>query len=162
MRNWDNYFMDIADLVKTRATCMRRQVGAIIVKDNRILTTGYNGAPSGITECIRLKKCKRQELNIPSGQRHEICKGVHAEQNAIIQAAYSGVSVKGSTMYVTDMPCNICAKMIINSGISKVIYKSDYPDKESLSLLKEGGVRIVSLENAIREIVSYINKECSK
>ncbi|MDI9482518.1 MAG: dCMP deaminase family protein [Bacillota bacterium] len=142
---WDEYFMDIVELVKKRSTCVRRQVGALIVKDKRILATGYNGAPVGCNHCIDIG-CLRDQLNIPSGERHEICRATHAEQNAIAQAAYSGTSVKNGIMYVTTQPCVLCAKLIINAGISKVIFKGDYPDKLAMELFKEAGVRIVKYE----------------
>jgi dCMP deaminase len=137
--------MDIVELVKKRSTCVRRQVGALIVKDKRILATGYNGAPVGCNHCIDIG-CLRDQLNIPSGERHEICRATHAEQNAIAQAAYSGTSVKNGIMYVTTQPCVLCAKLIINAGISKVIFKGDYPDKLAMELFKEAGVRIVKYE----------------
>ena len=117
--SWDQYFMEIAEIVKTRSTCLRRQVGAVIVKDNRIITTGYNGAPSGTHHCTDVGTCQRIELNVPSGERHELCRALHAEQNAIIQAANIGVSTEGATLYVTLQPCVICAKMSINAGIKK-------------------------------------------
>ncbi len=120
--------MDIAHLVKSRSTCLRRKVGAVIVKDKRILATGYNGAPSGLPHCAELG-CLRERLSVPSGQRHELCRGLHAEQNAIIQAAYHGISIKGATIYTTNMPCSICMKMIINAGIVRVIYEDGYPDE---------------------------------
>jgi len=145
--SWDTYFMKIAEFAKERSTCMRRQVGAIIVRDNRILSTGYNGAPSGCSHCTKDGMCMRESLNIPSGQRHEICRAVHAEQNAIVQAAYSGVSVKDSTIYVTCQPCSICTKLIINAGIKKIIFEGNYPDDFSLSFLKESGVRVVRLND---------------
>ncbi|HHY25039.1 MAG TPA: cytidine deaminase [Clostridiaceae bacterium] len=142
---WDEYFMEIVELIKTRSTCLRRQVGALIVKDKRIVSTGYNGAPMGCKHCIQIG-CLRKELNIPSGQRHELCRGIHAEQNAIIQAAYSGVSVKGGTLYVTTQPCVLCAKMIINAGIKKIIFKGDYPDELAMLLLREAEIRVVKFE----------------
>ncbi|NLG89125.1 MAG: cytidine deaminase [Clostridiaceae bacterium] len=142
---WDEYFMDIVELVKKRSTCMRRQVGALIVKDKRILATGYNGAPVGCKHCAEIG-CLRDELGIPSGQRHEICRAAHAEQNAIAQAAYSGTSVKGGIMYVTTQPCVLCAKLIINAGIIKVVFNGDYPDKLAMELFQEAGVRIVKYE----------------
>ncbi len=126
--SWDQYFMEIAEIVKTRSTCLRRQVGAVIVKDNRIITTGYNGAPSGTHHCTDVGTCQRIELNVPSGERHELCRALHAEQNAIIQAANIGVSTEGATLYVTLQPCVICAKMSINAGIKKIVYKGAYPD----------------------------------
>jgi dCMP deaminase len=140
--SWDEYFMDIVELIKTRSTCMRRQVGALIVKDKRILATGYNGAPVGCKHCAEIG-CIRQEMGIPSGERHELCRAIHAEQNALVQAAYSGTSVKDGTIYVTNQPCVLCAKMIINSGIKKIVFKGDYPDQLSMDLLKEAGIRVV-------------------
>ncbi len=141
---WNKYFIGIALDVSTRATCTRRKVGAVIVKDNRILSSGYNGAPSGIDHCDKTG-CLREKLNIPSGERAEICRGVHGEQNAIIQAAYYGISIKGSILYCTDSPCFICAKMIINSGIQKIYYLNEYPDKMSFDMLKEAGIKVVKL-----------------
>ena len=141
----DEYFMDIVELEKKRSTCVRRQLVALIVKDKRMLATGYNGAPVGCNHCIDIG-CLRDQLNIPSGERHEICRATHAEQNAIAQAAYSGTSVKNGIMYVTTQPCVLCAKLIINAGISKVIFKGDYPDKLAMELFKEAGVRIVKYE----------------
>jgi len=140
--SWDEYFMDIVELIKTRSTCLRRQVGALIVKDKRILATGYNGAPTGCSHCSDVG-CLRDKLNVPSGQRHELCRAIHAEQNAIVQAAYSGTSVNGGTLYVTVQPCVMCAKMIINAGIKKVVFRGEYPDELSMELLKEAGVRVV-------------------
>ena len=118
--SWETYFMDITTLVAKRTTCTRRAVGAVIVKDKRILSTGYNGAPSGIRHCAEVG-CLREALNVQSGMRHELCRGIHAEQNAIIQAAYHGVSVKGASLYCTTQPCSICAKMIINAGLNRII-----------------------------------------
>ncbi len=148
MNKWDKRFADMADLVGTWSSCYQegRQVGAVIVKDNRILATGYNGAPSGVTSCKDKGECLRKKLNIPSGTRQETCYAVHAEQNAICQAAKMGISVKGATIYVTHQPCTICTKMIINSGITRVIYKHGYPDEFSVTLLKEAGVEIVKID----------------
>ena len=115
--SWDEYFMQIVEVVKTRSTCLRRQVGAVIVKDNRIITTGYNGAPSHLKHCTELGGCEREKMGIPSGQRHELCRALHAEQNAIIQAAKLGNTTEGATLYVNVQPCVICAKMLINAGI---------------------------------------------
>ena len=137
--------MDIVELVKTRSTCLRRQVGAVIVKDRRILATGYNGAPSGIKHCAEVG-CLRQEYGVPSGERHELCRAIHAEQNAMVQAAMSGTSILGATMYISTQPCSLCAKMIINSGIKKIVFKGDYPDELAMSMLKESGVRVVKYE----------------
>lgn len=142
---WDEYFMNIVDLVKTRSTCLRRQVGALIVKDKRILASGYNGAPVGCKHCEETG-CIRNKLNIPSGQRHEICRATHAEQNAIAQAAYSGTSIKDSVMYVTTQPCVLCAKLCINAGITKIVFRGDYPDELSMELLQEAGVRVLRYE----------------
>ncbi|MGN1042800.1 MAG: deoxycytidylate deaminase [Christensenellales bacterium] len=145
MDKWDVRFMEMARLVASWSSCYQqnRQVGAVIVKDKRILTTGYNGAPSGLVSCKEKGECLRKKLNIPSGTRHEICYAVHAEQNAIVQAAKMGVSVEGATIYVTHQPCSICTKIIINSGIKKVVYQEGYPDEFSLQLLDEAGVRLV-------------------
>ena len=138
--------MQIVEIVKTRSTCLRRQVGALVVRDKRILATGYNGAPTGCKHCAEIG-CLRDKLNIPSGQRQELCRASHAEQNAIAQAAYSGTSIKGGTLYITHQPCSICAKMIINAGIVKVVFKGDYPDELAMDLLQEAGIRVVKYEN---------------
>ena len=139
--DWDEYFMKMAHLVSSRSTCLRRKVGAVLVKDRRILATGYNGAPQGLPHCEETG-CLREKLKVPSGVRHEICRGLHAEQNVIIQAALHGVSIKGSTLYITCAPCSICAKMIVNAGIKKVIYEDDYPDKMAEEFLKKAGVKL--------------------
>ena len=144
--SWDEYFMEIAEIVKTRSTCMRRQIGAVIVKDNRIITTGYNGAPSGCRHCTEIGSCYRQEHNIPSGERHELCRALHAEQNAIIQAARIANTTDGATIYVTNQPCVICAKMCINAGIKRIVYKDSYPDALSLEMLGEAGIELVKLD----------------
>ncbi len=145
--SWETYFMDITALVAKRSTCLRRVVGAIIVKDKRILSTGYNGAPSGIRHCIDVG-CLREQMNVASGERHELCRGIHAEQNAIIQAAFHGVSIKGSTLFCTNLPCSICAKMIINAGLKKIYYKDGYADSMSEEMLKEAGVEVIKLNNS--------------
>ena len=134
MNKWDERMMGMAKLVSTWSSCYKvnRKVGAVIVKDKRILTTGYNGAGSGISSCVDRGFCLREQMNIPSGTRHEICYAVHAEQNAIIQAAKLGVSVQGATLYCTHQPCSICAKMIINSGITRVVFDEGYPDEFSI------------------------------
>lgn len=137
--NWDEYFIQIAHLVSQRSTCLRRQVGAIIVKDKRILSTGYNGAPSGLKHC-REAGCLREQQNVPSGQRHELCRGLHGEQNAIIQAALYGVSIKESTLYSTHLPCSLCAKMLVNAGIKEIIYSDGYADELSLQILNEANI----------------------
>ena len=134
--------MEIAHLVKKRATCLRRQVGAVLVKDKNILATGYNGAPSGAKDCLELG-CLRDELKIPSGTRHEVCRGIHAEQNAIIQAAKHGTSIQGAVLYCTNQPCGICAKMIINAGIKKLIFEDGYPDQLAAEMIKESGLEVV-------------------
>ncbi|GFI62479.1 tRNA-specific adenosine deaminase [Clostridiales bacterium] len=140
--SWDEYFMEIAEIVKTRSTCLRRQIGAVIVKDNRIITTGYNGAPSACSHCTEIGSCYRQEHNIPSGERHELCRAIHAEQNAIIQAAKLGNTTDGATIYITNQPCVICAKMCINAGIKRIVYKDSYPDDLAMEMLKEANVEI--------------------
>ena len=145
-KSWDEYFMEIAEIVKTRSTCLRRQVGAVIVKDNRIITTGYNGAPSGLKHCTEIGGCERARLNIPSGQRHELCRALHAEQNAIIQAAKIGVSTEGATIYITLQPCVICAKMLVNAGIKRIVFKGEYPDKLSKAILEEADVELVVMD----------------
>lgn len=149
MNKWDYRFIQMAEVVGSWSSCYQenRQVGAVIVKDKRILATGYNGAPSGVVSCKEKGECLRKKLNIPSGTRHEVCYAVHAEQNAICQAAKLGISLEGATIYVTHQPCSICTKMIINAGIKKVIYKHGYPDEFSLELLKESGVEIVKIED---------------
>lgn len=143
--SWDEYFINIVELIKERSTCLRRQVGAVIVKDKRILTTGYNGAPAGCRHCDEVG-CMRETMNVPSGERHELCRASHAEQNAIVQAAMYGVSINGGTIYVTAQPCVICTKLIINSGIVRVVYRGDYPDELSLQLLNEAGIEVMHLE----------------
>ena len=147
--SWENYFMGITALVAKRSTCLRRSVGAIIVKDKRILTTGYNGAPSGIRHCLEVG-CLREQLNVASGERHELCRGIHAEQNAIIQAAFHGVSIKDSTIFCTNLPCSICAKMIINAGIKKIYYQSGYADAISEDMLQEASVEIIKVAEILR------------
>ena len=142
--DWQTYFMNIAQLVASRSTCIRRQVGAVIVKENRILSTGYNGTPTGIRHCLE-RGCLRDELKIPSGQRHELCRGLHAEQNAIIQAAYHGVSIESGEIYCTNQPCIICAKMIINAGLKKIIIGNSYPDELAAEILDEAGLKVVVL-----------------
>ena len=142
--SWHDYFMQIAVLVAKRSTCTRRSVGAIIVKDKRILSTGYNGAPSGIRHCAETG-CLRELMKVPSGERHELCRGIHAEQNAIIQAAYHGVSIRTAALYCTNLPCSICAKMIINAGISEIYYQSGYADAMSGQMLAEAGVPVLHI-----------------
>jgi dCMP deaminase len=137
----DTYFMRMAELVSTRSTCIRRAVGAVIVKEKRVLTTGYNGSPRGTKHCDELG-CVRDELSVPSGTRHELCRGVHAEQNAVVQAAYFGVSIKDATIYCTTFPCSMCAKILINAGISELIYRDDYVDELSKRLFEETAVKV--------------------
>ncbi len=142
--DWDEYFLKLTFLVAERSTCRRHHVGAVIVKDKHILATGYNGAPSGCKDCLELG-CLREELNIPSGQRHEVCRGVHAEQNAIIQAAIHNVNIAGATMYCTHSPCIICAKMIVNAKIKRFVTYKDYADESFKKLFLEAGVEFVQL-----------------
>jgi len=142
--DWDEYFMNIADLVATRSTCLRRSVGAVLARDRRLLSTGYNGAPSGLRHCLDIG-CFRQQNNIPSGERHELCRGLHAEQNAIIQAALHGVSLRDARLYCTNHPCIICAKMIINAGIASVVIKDHYSDAMAEDILREAGVTVERL-----------------
>jgi dCMP deaminase len=139
--SWDEYFVEIARQVATRSTCLRRQVGAVIVRDKRILCTGYNGPPRGLRHCDETG-CLRAQLGIPSGQRLDICRALHAEQNAIIQAALHGVSIEGAFIYVTHQPCFTCAKMIINAGIQRIVCASAYPDELAREMLKEAGVTL--------------------
>jgi dCMP deaminase len=137
----DEYFMEIAEVVAKRSTCLRNNVGAVIVRDKRILSTGYNGAPRDMEHCLEIG-CIRDQQNIVSGTRHELCRAVHAEQNAIIQSALHGVSVEGATLYCTHQPCILCAKMIINSKIKRVVYFNKYPDDEAINFFKKAGVEI--------------------
>ncbi len=139
--SWDEYFLELARLVAKRSTCLRRHVGAVLVKDKKILTTGYNGAPSGVRHCTDIG-CLREKMKIPSGERHELCRGLHAEQNVLLQAALHGTSTKGSTLYVTNQPCMICAKMLINAGIKEIIIADGYPDKLAKDFLKEAKIKV--------------------
>ncbi|MBU0993581.1 MAG: cytidine/deoxycytidylate deaminase family protein [Proteobacteria bacterium] len=148
--SWKSYFMDIAELVAKRSTCTRRAVGAVVVKDKRILSTGYNGAPTGVKHCVETG-CLRAKLEIPSGERHELCRGIHAEQNAIIQAAYYGISIKDASLYCTHLPCSICAKMIINAGIKTIYFMSGYADALSEDMLNEAGVQVIRYDSAAKE-----------
>ena len=141
---WDEYFMQIARLMAERSTCLRRQVGAVIVRDKRILATGYNGAPTGMKHCDEVG-CLRERLNVPSGKMHELCRGLHAEQNAIIQAAMFGVSIRDAEIYCTNVPCIICAKMLINAETNVVYYLKGYPDELALQMLSEAGLRLVQV-----------------
>ncbi|HNX90350.1 MAG TPA: cytidine/deoxycytidylate deaminase family protein [Candidatus Omnitrophota bacterium] len=146
---WDEYFSEIAKLVAKRSTCLRRNVGAVAVKNKQILATGYNGAPSGIEHC-EVTGCIRQKLEIPSGERHELCRALHAEQNALLQAARHGVSLQDATMYITTQPCSICAKMMINAGIKKIVFDGEYPDKFAMGFLREAGIEIVKKSGAAK------------
>ena len=147
--SWDEYFLELAYLVSKRSTCLRRSVGAVLVKGKNILATGYNGAPSGIKHCIDVG-CLRDKLKIPSGQRHELCRGLHAEQNVILQAALHGVSTKDSQLYVTNQPCMICAKMLINAGIKEIIISDGYPDELAAKFLKEAKIKVRRIKKAKR------------
>ena len=142
--SWTQYFMDITELVAKRSTCTRRAVGAILVKDKRVLATGYNGAPSGVRHCAETG-CLREQLGVPSGERHELCRGVHAEQNAIVQAAHHGVSINGAVLFCTNLPCSICAKMLINAGVQKIYYKSGYADAISEEMLSEAHIEVIQV-----------------
>ncbi|MBU2538314.1 MAG: cytidine/deoxycytidylate deaminase family protein [Proteobacteria bacterium] len=142
--SWDDYFMSITEMVAQRSTCLRRKVGAILVRDKRIIATGYNGAPAKVSHCLDIG-CLREQQGIPSGERHELCRGLHAEQNSIIQAALHGFSVEGATLYCTNMPCAICSKMLINARIEKIYYKEGYADTLSSLLLAEAKVPVVQL-----------------
>jgi dCMP deaminase len=138
--DWDQYFMKLAFLVSERSTCLRHHVGAVIVLDKKILTTGYNGAAAGVKDCLELG-CLRDELKIPSGTRHEICRAIHAEQNAIIQASLHGVSIKGASIYCTHSPCILCAKMLVNAKIKRFIACTGYADPSFNELFKEAGIK---------------------
>jgi len=152
--SWDEYFMKVAFLISERSTCLRRMVGAVLVKNCQILATGYNGAPRGIEHCD-VSGCMRQKLGIPSGQRHEICRGLHAEQNVILQAACHGVSTQGSLIYITHTPCTICAKMIINAGIIEVISAGSYPDKMAVELLNKAKIKNRNIQSPLAKISLY-------
>ena len=147
MDKWNKRFMDLTEHISTWSSCLRRHVGAVIVKDKRIMTTGYNGAPSGVQTCVEKGECMRNKLNVPSGTHAELCYAAHAEQNAIIQAAKEGISIKGCTLYCTHQPCVVCAKMIINAGIKEVIYKEGYPDEFSRKICEEAGVKLTKFQD---------------
>ncbi|MDP8200794.1 MAG: cytidine/deoxycytidylate deaminase family protein [Candidatus Tenebribacter burtonii] len=138
---WHQYFMEMAYLASTRSTCLRRQVGTVIVKDNQIISTGYNGAPKHIRHCA-VTGCLREQLNVPSGERHELCRGVHAEQNAVIQAAINGTSIRGASLYCTNQPCVICSKILINAEIKTIYIVEAYEDKLAQELLAEAEVEM--------------------
>ena len=147
---WDKRFMDMAKMVGSWSSCYQanRQIGAVIVRNKRIITTGYNGAPGGIESCVERGECLRRKLNIPSGTKHELCYAIHAEQNAIIQAAKLGISIEGATLYCTHQPCVICAKMIVNAGITRVVYGEGYPDDFALEIFRLAGVELEKYEEA--------------
>ena len=142
--SWDEYFMNITKAIASRSTCLRRKVGALLVKDNHILASGYNGAPSGLKHCLEIG-CLREQRRIPSGQRHELCRGLHAEQNVLIQAAVHGVAIEGATVYVTCQPCVLCAKMLINARIKKVVFTGEYPDTMAVDMFREAEVELVHM-----------------
>ncbi|MFA6431684.1 MAG: cytidine/deoxycytidylate deaminase family protein [Candidatus Margulisiibacteriota bacterium] len=146
--SWDEYFLKITYDVAERATCIKRKVGSIIVKEHRILSSGYNGAPKGFSHCSE-DTCIRKQMDVSSGHRHELCRGLHAEQNAIIQAAWHGVSIEGGTLYCTYQPCVICVKMMINAGIVKLVYTGSYPDELAAEMLKESKMEVVKHEGRI-------------
>jgi len=151
----DEYFLKIASVVAERSTCRRHHVGAVAAKDKHILATGYNGAPSGAKDCLELG-CLRDELNIPSGTRHEICRGIHAEQNVIIQASLHGVSLEGSTIYATHTPCTLCAKMLVNAKIKRFVSFGSYNDEAFLELFREAGIEVAIKKRPSSEI-SYLD-----
>jgi dCMP deaminase len=144
--SYDEYFMEMAHVVAKRSTCLRRKVGAILVKDKHILSTGYNGAPKGLKHCSEIG-CLREKLHIPSGQRHEICRGLHAEQNAIIQAAVFGISIRDSILYCTNTPCVVCAKMLINAGVKEIVFSGNYPDELAKKMIHESKIILRQFQN---------------
>lgn len=154
INKWDKRFMELTETVATWSSCFQqnRHVGAVIVKGKRVMTTGYNGAPAGVESCVEKGECLRRKLNIPSGTKHELCFAVHAEQNAIIQAAKCGIDIDGATLYCTHQPCVICAKMIINADIKRVVYKEGYPDEFSLQLFNEAQVLVEKYEDLEKEV----------
>jgi|GEM_PF-50531 len=160
--SWDEYFMNLAEIIGTRSTCTRHKLGAVLVRNRRILATGYNGAPRGMKHCLDIG-CLRDKLKIPSGTRHEICRAVHAEQNTVIQAAVHGVSTEGSDIYITHSPCSLCAKILINAGIKRIFYKMGYPDEFSKELLREAGVELVGGEEEWKPkvIIGLVGQLCS-
>ena len=148
--SWDEYFTEIAKLVATRSNCVSRKVGAVITVDNQIVSTGYNGAPKGLHHCVDAGGCLRKLNKIPSGTRQEVCRAVHAEQNAIISAAVKGVSIKGGTIYTNTYPCSICTRMLINAEIKRIVYDSDYSDPLSKEMLEESGIEVVRYGNNMK------------
>jgi dCMP deaminase len=149
---WDDYFMQIAGLVAQRSTCLRRQVGALLVQNRRLLATGYNGAPQGLPHCHELDGCLREQMGIPPGERQELCRALHAEQNAIIQAAVHGVELADVTCYSTTQPCVTCAKMLINANVRRIVYEGDYPDSLALDILKQAGIELVKWPDGAAEV----------
>lgn len=143
--SWEEYFMEIVKLVAKRATCLRRKVGAAAVRNKRILATGYNGAPMGVKHCIEVG-CLREKLGVPSGQRFELCRGVHAEENCVAQAAYYGISLNGAAIYVTNFPCLTCSKLLINAGIKEIFYSDFYDDEMAQEILKEARIKLVNFK----------------
>ncbi|MFH0964851.1 MAG: cytidine/deoxycytidylate deaminase family protein [Planctomycetota bacterium] len=148
--SWDEYFMRIAQAVSMRSTCLRRRVGAILVRNKRILASGYNGVPRGLMHCEE-RGCIREEAQVPSGQRHELCRGLHAEMNAMLQAAVHGVSIAGATLYTTSHPCSLCVKMLINCDVPRIVLAEDYPDDLASELLAEAAVTVVRLPDVGRD-----------
>jgi dCMP deaminase len=144
--SWDNYFMKMAFLASERSTCLRRKVGAVLVRSRKVLATGYNGAPKGVKNCLEIGSCIRDEMKIPSGERHELCRGAHAEANAIAQAAQFGVQVEGATIYCTNFPCSFCSKLLINAGVKEFVFKKGYADELSRQLLEEAGIKARKIE----------------
>jgi dCMP deaminase len=144
--SWDEYFLEMTGLVARRSTCLRRKVGAVLVKDKRILATGYNGSPRGLKHCLDTG-CLREKLKVPSGERHELCRALHAEQNALIQASLYGISAKDSILYATNQPCIICAKMLINAGIKEIVVCDGYPDKMAMEFLREAKIKVRKIKN---------------
>ncbi len=153
--SWHEYFMRMAFLVSERSTCLRRNVGAIIVRNNQILSSGYNGAPKNVPHCEETG-CLREQLHVPSGERHELCRGVHAEQNAIIQAAINGTSIRNSSLYCTHHPCSICAKMLINAEIRAIYIANDYPDKLAKQMLKDAEIDLYLYDKETDEIIKLL------
>ncbi|MDD3235264.1 MAG: cytidine/deoxycytidylate deaminase family protein [Candidatus Cloacimonetes bacterium] len=153
--SWQQYFMEMAYLASKRSTCLRRAVGAVLVRDNQIISTGYNGSPKGVPHCAEVG-CLREQLKVPSGQKHELCRGVHAEQNAIIQAAINGSSTRGASLYCTHQPCSICARLIINAEIKMVFVSETYPDALGEQLFKEAGVQLIQFIPATDELKKLI------
>ncbi|MFO7896301.1 MAG: cytidine/deoxycytidylate deaminase family protein [Candidatus Cloacimonadales bacterium] len=149
--SWHQYFMKMATLAAERSTCLRRKVGAIIVRNNQILSTGYNGAPKNVPHCAETG-CLRAQMKVPSGERHELCRGVHAEQNAIIQAAVNGTSISEAVLYCTNQPCIICSKLLINSEIKTIYIAEAYPDELAQKMLKEAGIEMNMIDMETGEI----------